>query len=105
MIINFKIANQLYKADLNYAIDLSISSKVNNSFKAWYCDEVVHKVIEEGDFIGSVKKGGPVNFKEIIINPHGNMTHTESVAHICEDFVPINKQLEKISFSSSVNYG
>jgi len=102
MIINFKIANKDCKADLNQPIDLSITSKVKNSFKAWYCKEVVHKVIEEGDFIGSVKKGGSVNFKEITINPHGNMTHTESVAHICEELVPINKQLPKFHFLGQV---
>ncbi|MDA8556746.1 hypothetical protein N9K77_00965 [bacterium] len=55
---------------------MSLTSKVKNSFKAWYVDEIQIKVIKNGDFVGSVNQGGNVNFKELLINPHGNMTHT-----------------------------
>lgn len=38
--------------------------------------------VRSGDFIGSIDEGGPVNFKNIKINPHGNGTHTECQSHI-----------------------
>jgi len=79
MIVELVVNNEKKKADLNHPIDLSLTSKIKNSFKAWYVDEIQIKVIKNGDFIGSVNQGGSVNFNEILINPHGNMTHTESV--------------------------
>ena len=36
-------------------------------------------IIRGEGFVGSVAEGGAVNFKELNINPHANMTHTESV--------------------------
>tara|TARA_B100001093_G_scaffold296837_1_gene283047 strand:+ start:4387 stop:5154 length:768 start_codon:yes stop_codon:yes gene_type:complete len=91
MIISFKTAGENFQVDLSKPIDLSLTSKTLKSFKAWYRDEIHFKTISDGDFIGSVVKGGSVNFKEIIINPHANMTHTESVGHISKQEVPINQ--------------
>tara|TARA_B100000768_G_scaffold155431_1_gene152513 strand:- start:8146 stop:8913 length:768 start_codon:yes stop_codon:yes gene_type:complete len=102
MIIELIINNEKKKADLNRPIDLSLTSKVKNSFKAWYVNEIQIKVVENGDFVGSVNHGGSVNFKEILINPHGNMTHTESVGHISKQEVFVNKILRKYHFSSQL---
>ena len=96
------INNEKKKADLTRPIDLSLTSKVKNSFKAWYVDEIQIKVIKNGDFVGSVNQGGSVNFKELLINPHGNMTHTESVGHISKQEVFVNKILSKYHFSSQL---
>ena len=38
-----------------------------------------------GDFIGSTKKGGPVNCEILTLAPHGNGTHTECVGHIAKE--------------------
>ena len=38
-----------------------------------------------GDFVGSTASGGPVNFFNIRVNPHGNGTHTECVGHIARE--------------------
>ena len=84
--------------DLNNPIDLSLTSKVEKSFKAWYVDEIKINPIKNGDFIGSVNKGGAVNFREILINPHGNMTHTESVGHISKEEINVNKLLKTNNF-------
>ena len=102
MIVEIVINNEKKKADLSHPIDLSLTSKIKNSFKAWYVDEIQIKVIKNGDFIGSVNQGGSVNFKEILINPHGNMTHTESVGHISKEEVFVNKILEKYHFSAQL---
>ena len=102
MIIELVVNNEKKKADLTYPIDLSLTSKVKNSFKAWYVDEIQINVIKNGDFVGSVKQGGNVNFKELLINPHGNMTHTESVGHISNQEVFVNNILSQNHFSAQL---
>jgi len=102
MIIDIKILDKFYKIDLSQPIDISLTSKKENSFKSWYRDEIKINTITQGDFIGSVISGGPVNFSEIIINPHANMTHTESVGHITDKVVPINNVLNQFHFSSQL---
>ena len=98
MIAEININNEKFKVDLNNPIDLSLTSKVEKSFKAWYVDEIKINPIKNGDFIGSVNEGGSVNFREILINPHGNMTHTESVGHISKEEINVNKLLKTNNF-------
>lgn len=93
MIAEINLNNETFKVNLNNPVDLSLTSKVKNSFKAWYIDEIKINSIKNDDFIGSVKDGGAVNFREILINPHGNMTHTESVGHISQEEINVNKLL------------
>ena len=102
MIIDIKILDKFCKIDLSQPIDISLTSKKENSFKSWYREEIKINTITQGDFIGSVISGGPVNFSEIIINPHANMTHTESVGHICDKIVSINNVLKQFHFSSQL---
>ena len=98
MIAEININNEKFKVDLNNPIDLSLTSKGEKSFKAWYVDEIKINPIKNGDFIGSVNEGGAVNFREILINPHGNMTHTESVGHISKEKINVNKLLKTNNF-------
>jgi kynurenine formamidase len=102
MIVDIKILEKYCKVDLSQPIDISLTSKKVNSFKSWYCDEIKIKTIVQGDFIGSVKSGGVVNFSEIMINPHANMTHTESVGHISEREININSILNQFHFSAQL---
>ena len=98
MIAEININNETFKVNLNNPVDLSLTSKVKNSFKAWYVNEIKINSIKNDDFIGSVKDGGAVNFREILINPHGNMTHTESVGHISQEEINVNKLLQTHHF-------
>ena len=98
MIAEINLNNETFKVNLNNPIDLSLTSKVKNSFKAWYVNEIKINSIKNDDFIGSVKDGGAVNFREILINPHGNMTHTESVGHISQEEINVNKLLQTHHF-------
>lgn len=106
IIYNMKVQintnNETFRVDFNKPIDLSLTSKVKNSFKAWYVDEIKIKTIKSDGFIGSVREGGSVNFKELLINPHGNMTHTESVGHISKENIYVNKTLQSFHFISQV---
>ena len=98
MIITFQLGHKLAKADLTKPIDISLETKEKTGFKAWYSPAVTSNVIRGENFIGSVKEGGSVNFKEVMINPHANMTHTESVGHISKEEVPVNRVLNRFHF-------
>ena len=98
MIITFQLGQKLAKADLTKTIDISLETKEKTGFKAWYSPAVTSNVIRGENFIGSVKEGGSVNFKEVMINPHANMTHTESVGHITKEEVPVNGVLNRFHF-------
>lgn len=102
MKVKISTNNENFKVDFNRPIDLSLTSKVKNSFKAWYVDEIKINTIKSEGFIGSVKEGGSVNFRELLINPHGNMTHTESVGHISQDNIYVNEILQSFHFISQV---
>lgn len=51
-----------------------------------------------GDFTGDMKLGGLLNYKNVSLNPHGNGTHTECVAHIADLPLTVNKALKQFHF-------
>ena len=57
MKVKIRTNNENFKVDFNRPIDLSLTSKVKNSFKAWYADEIKINTIKSEGFIGSVKEG------------------------------------------------
>lgn len=99
MKIEIKFKGKKYNIDLNKPIDLSIElvpgEQGANCFYAPWFDATP---VRSGDFIGSTQEGGPVNFKNVKINPHGNGTHTECVGHISKELININEVLKKYHF-------
>ena len=89
-----EIENQRFYWDSTKPIDISIpirnDGKQPNCFQAPMYEAFPFRA--EG-FIGSLKEGGPVNFFNIRMNPHGNGTHTETSAHISRDGITINQAL------------
>lgn len=75
---------------LDISIPLSPDGKQPNCFYAPLCSA---EPVRAGDFIGSTREGGPVNFLNVRINPHGNGTHTECVGHISKQGETINQTL------------
>jgi kynurenine formamidase len=71
-----------YEADLSKPLDISIPLEHQKSPIAFGAPPYEATPFTQGDFIGSLEAGSPVNFYNIKINPHGNSTHTESVRHI-----------------------
>ncbi len=78
-----------YKIDLSSPIDLSIEMS-SESVQAWYQDHLKIEPVVDGDFIGEVKSGAPVNFRNILFNPHAHGTHTECYGHISEKWVSVS---------------
>lgn len=99
MIVQFKHQEQWYKADLNHPLDLSIPIKDGmenpNCFYAPYPEM---SPVRAGDFVGSTREGGSVNFFNIKLNPHGNGTHTECVGHIAKQQYSILQSLDRFHF-------
>ena len=88
-----------YKIDFFKPIDISMPLSTNTDATfAWYVDPMKLEPVVMGDWIGDVTKGGSVNFRNIMFNPHGNGTHTECVGHISKEFYTINKSLKRFVF-------
>ena len=69
----------------------------------YFSDHPEFSPVVQGDFIGSVIKGGPCNHRRISLAPHGNGTHTECYGHLSPDpDITINKCLKNYHFMATV---
>ncbi len=88
-----------YSTDLSKPIDISIPLRPGEvNVNAWHVSPVQIEPVRMGDWVGDVKQGGSVNFRNILFNPHGNGTHTECVGHISKQDYSINQCLKKFFF-------
>lgn len=88
-----------YQVNFNAPIDISIPlEEREDAVNCFYAPLFETKPVIAGDFIGSIEKGGLLNFLNIRINPHGNGTHTECVGHIAKEKYTINKSLQRFHF-------
>jgi arylformamidase len=103
MIAQINHNHRTYKVDLSKPIDISIpmTGKANDPL-AWYVDPIKIEAVKTPNFIGEVKQGAPVNFRNIFFNPHGNATHTESVGHITKELNPVNKLITQYFFMAEL---
>jgi len=96
-----EFAGNLYEIDwsqpISIAIPLQNTDKQVNCFSA---PPLQFQPVTEGDFIGSTNAGSPVNFFNILLNPHGNGTHTECVGHISKEPYFIKDALQCFHFVS-----
>jgi arylformamidase len=97
MLASIEYLGKFFKVDLSKPIDISIPMHPKSA-RAWYVDPVQIEPVMNEKFIGSVEKGGNVNFRNIFFNPHGHGTHTETVGHISKEIVSINKVFNKFFF-------
>ena len=99
MIIHFTHRDTKYSADLSNGLDISIPLKSGAlGPKCFYAPDFKVEPVIAGDFIGSIEQGSPVNFKNILVNPHGNGTHTECAGHITAQPFTINGCLKEFHF-------
>ncbi len=89
--------------DLSRPLDISIPLRVGpNNVNAWWAKPVTAEPVRMGDFVGSVREGGSVNFTDVQFNPHGNGTHTECVGHISKERFTINECLRQFWFDAEL---
>lgn len=101
MTASIEIAGEIYTTDLSKPIDISIPLHPDGP-RAWYVDKMTIEPVMTDRFTGSVEKGGAVNFRNISFNPHGHGTHTETVGHINNEIVSINKTLKTFFFKAEL---
>ncbi|HTB05990.1 MAG TPA: cyclase family protein [Bacteroidia bacterium] len=88
-----------YKTDFSQPIDISIPLRAGEqNVNAWHAEPVKIEPVKAGDWIGEVKSGASVNFRNISFNPHGNGTHTECVGHISKEDYSVNQSLKTFFF-------
>ncbi len=87
--------------DLSLPLDISIALKSgSDNVSAWNVGPVKIEPVVYGDFIGSVAAGASINFNNVLLNPHGNGTHTECVGHITEEVHSVNDCLKTFFFEA-----
>lgn len=86
MKIKLTHSGQEYECDLKTPIDISIPLRNGTANpNCFWAEPVSFETIRSGEFVGSVIEGGNVNYKRVILTPHGNGTHTECFGHISAD--------------------
>jgi len=84
---------------LSQPIDISIPLRDGlGNPNCFYAPPVEFSPVVAGDFIGSTRQGGLLNFMNVKFNPHGNGTHTECVGHIAKEVYTINNALGEFFF-------
>lgn len=88
-----------YFADLAKPLDISIPlEEGTDTVNCFYAPLMETSPVRAGNFVGSTQEGGPVNFMNVRLNPHGNGTHTECVGHIATEVFTINQSLQQFHF-------
>jgi kynurenine formamidase len=88
--------NKKYAADLLRPLDISIPLRSGaHNPNAFGIGQPVFEPFRAGGFVGSVALGGSVNCENLLLNPHGNGTHTECVGHISRERITINQCLKQ----------
>jgi len=95
MICEFTWCEKVWRADLSQPIDLSLKLKANGepNPSAWYVDGPTMIPVQGDGFVGEVRQGGSVNFRNIVFNPHGHGTHTECLGHITKEIHSVDHTL------------
>jgi len=97
------INGKIYQTNLSRPIDISIPLKDGlENPNCFYAPPVEISPVVAGDFVGSTRQGGLVNFMNVKFNPHGNGTHTECVGHIAKEIHTIHQSLRQFFFLAKV---
>lgn len=99
MLATIQQNDQSFQIDLTQALDISIPLDEGvETVNCFYAPFMETAPVVAGDFVGSTKQGGLVNFLNVRLNPHGNGTHTECVGHIAKESYSINQSLKRFHF-------
>jgi len=104
----FERTMKLYLDDIHYIdtdepmdISIPLSDSAKNP-RAWYVDQPKFEAVRTEHYVGSIKEGGSVNFRNIQFNPHGHGTHTECLGHITSKIYSVNDTLKNFFFRASL---
>jgi kynurenine formamidase len=100
MNIQLTFNKKKYSANLSAPLDISLPLREgSNNPNCYWAEPVKFEIISVGNFIGSIKAGGNVNYQKLTFAPHGNGTHTECYGHLSADNnATINQSLRHFHF-------
>jgi len=104
MIAQLLFNHKTYRVNLSAPIDISLPLREGNGNpNCYWAEPVKFETISSGDFVGSVKAGGNLNYQKLTMTPHGNGTHTECYGHLSADeSATINQSLISFHFMAEV---
>lgn len=88
--------------DLSQPLSIAIPLHVGEQVNCYYAPPFSVSPVVMGDFIGDLRKGSPVNYMNVHLNPHGNGTHTECLRHIADVPFTMLDVLKKRHFTAQV---
>ncbi|OYU97444.1 MAG: metal-dependent hydrolase [Bacteroidetes bacterium B1(2017)] len=92
-----------YEINFSKLHDLSIPMQSGDANpNAFHIPSPRFEPIKVGDFVGSVAQGSGANCENLMINAHGNGTHTECIGHITKERVSINQSLKHFHYVAQV---
>lgn len=92
-----------YRADLRQPADISIPLVPDATTpNAYFAPPFRVEPVRMGSFVGDTRLGGTVNFVNVMLNPHGNGTHTECYGHIATERVSLHHCLQQFHFSAKL---
>ena len=95
MKIDLTIDDKNYGADLSDAKSIAITLLPNGKQPSHFGAPACTSTTLEGEgFIGDTRRGGSCNVNQLSIIPHCNGTHTESIAHIVDDLIPVSSAIK-----------
>lgn len=103
MLASLHFQEKNFRADLAQPLDISIPLSLEiGAVNCFWAPPFAAEPVRAGSFVGSTKEGGPVNFMNVRLNPHGNGTHTECVGHISREPFLINDCLKNFHFTAKL---
>ncbi|MCF8237288.1 MAG: cyclase family protein [Saprospiraceae bacterium] len=92
-----------YRANLHHPVDISIPLVPDATTpNAYFAPPFRVEPVRMGNFVGDTRLGGAVNFVNVMLNPHGNGTHTECYGHISTERVSLHHCLRQFHFSAKL---
>jgi arylformamidase len=99
MLATISQQTQTFQVDFSKPLDISIPLRAGiENVNAFHAAPVIIEPFKMGDWVGEIKSGSPVNYRNVFFNPHGNGTHTECVGHISKEEFSINQCLKEFFF-------
>ncbi len=96
MLATIQTEHNALQVDFSKPLDISIplrSGEANPN--AFFIQQPEFTPFRAGSFVGSVAEGGACNCENLLLNPHGNGTHTECIGHITKERITINQTLKR----------
>jgi kynurenine formamidase len=90
----FQIGGRTVRVDFSQGVSLAIPLDFTGPQPSHFGapPATAHPMAASG-FVGDTRQGGSCNVPIVTLNPHCNGTHTESVAHLVDESVPVHEAI------------